>query len=123
MRRDLSSLIHHRSAILVLLVLALVLRLVLLVLAGIHAPLTGDELAYQQIAENFAAGRGLFQTNNPFFPGQVLYAWQAPLYPLLIGILYQIFGVNILLAKLFGILLSTATVYVMYDLARRTFAK
>ncbi len=104
-----------------LLLCALLLRLAFLLLAGVNVPLTGDELAYQQIAENVASGRGLFQTNNPFFPGQTLYAWQAPLYPLALGLLYEIFGSNILIGKLFGILLSTATVFLVYDLTRRVF--
>ncbi len=101
--------------------LALLLRVAFLFLAGVNAPLTGDELAYQQIAENIAAGRGFWQNNNPFFPGQILYAWQAPLYPLALGVLYKIFGVNLFIAKFFGIVVSTATVYVMYDLASRVF--
>ncbi len=104
------------SSILGLVLFAFVLRVLFLVLADVNAPLTGDELAYQQIAENVAAGRGFWQDNNPFFPGQVLYAWQAPLYPLTLGALYKIFGVNIFLAKFFGVLVSTATVYVMYSL-------
>lgn len=104
-----------------LVLLALVLRVLFLILAGVNAPLTGDEPAYQQIAENFAAGRGLYQTNNPFFPAQVLYAWQAPLYPLALGILYRLAGVNPLVGKLFGVMVSAATVYVVYDLTRRVF--
>ena len=99
-----------------LILLAFVLRVLFLVLAGVNAPLTGDEFAYQQIAENIAAGRGFWQDNNPFFPGQILYAWQAPLYPLALGALYKIFGVNLFIAKFFGIVISTATVYVMFDL-------
>lgn len=110
---------HRRLALGGVLLLALVLRVLFLVLAGVDAPPVGDELAYQQIAENFAAGRGLFQTNNPFFPGQSLYAWQAPLYPLLLGLLYSVLGQTLLLAKAFGILVSTATVYVTYALAFR----
>lgn len=110
-----------KSLILILLIFALALRLAFLFLAGLNAPLTGDELAYQQIAENLAAGHGFFQTNNPFFPGQTLYAWQAPLYPLSLGVIYDLLGNNLLIAKLFGIVLSTATVFVTYDLARRTF--
>ncbi|MGB8645550.1 MAG: glycosyltransferase family 39 protein [Anaerolineae bacterium] len=90
-------------------------------LAGINAPLTGDELAYQQIAVNLAAGRGFVQNNNPFFPGQLLYAWQAPLYPLSLGLLYRVFGPHLLVAKLFGILTGVVAVWVVYDLARRIF--
>lgn len=104
-----------------ILVLAFVLRVGFLLLAGVNAPLTGDELAYQQIAENVAAGRGLFQTNNPFFPGEPLYAWQAPLYPLLLGALYKVVGSSVPLAKFLTLLFSTATVLVVYDLARRVF--
>lgn len=111
--------ISRREVVIGLVVAALALRMVFLALAGLNAPPTGDELAYQQLAENFAAGRGLFQTHNPFFPGQVLYAWQAPLYPVTLGVLYTLFGNSVLLAKLFGALVSTATVAVMYDLARR----
>ncbi|HZQ08738.1 MAG TPA: glycosyltransferase family 39 protein [Anaerolineae bacterium] len=120
-----SSIIRRPSSVgvrlSVLLLFALLLRLAFLFFAGVNAPLTGDELAYQQIAENVASGRGLFQTNNPFFPGQTLYAWQAPLYPLALGLLYEIFGNHILIGKLFGILVSTATVFIVYDLTRRVF--
>ncbi len=110
-----------QKSVAALLALAFALRVIFLLLAGVHAPLTGDELAYQQIAEHVAAGRGLFQTNNPFFPGQALYAWQAPLYPLALGALYALCGNQIFLAKFFGVLVGTATVYVAYDLARRVF--
>ncbi len=109
------------NSIVAVVVFAFLLRVAFLILAGVNAPLTGDELAYQQIAENFAAGRGLFQDNNPFFPGQILYAWQAPLYPLTLGVLYTLFGNSILLAKLFGVIVSTAIVWIMYDLAVRVF--
>jgi hypothetical protein len=105
-----------------LLTLALALRLVFLVLAGVNAPLVGDELAYQQIAANVAAGRGFVQDNNPFFPGQALYAWQAPFYPLSLAALYLIFGPHPIVAKLFGILLGVATTYLTFDLARRVFS-
>ncbi len=110
-----------KHSLAVILLLALALRLGFLVLAGVDAPLTGDELAYQQIAENVASGRGLFQTNNPFFPGETLYAWQAPLYPLLLGFLYEVSSSSPLTGKLATLLVSTATVYVVYDLARRVF--
>jgi hypothetical protein len=112
---------HRLTNLKLLLALALVLRLAFLLLAGVNAPLTGDELAYQQIAENVAAGRGFVQDNNPFFPGQVLYAWQAPLYPLSLAALYLFFGPNFIIGKLFGILLGTAVVYLTFDLARRVF--
>lgn len=112
---------RDRSSVIVLLVFAFLLRAGFLFLAGVNAPLTGDESAYQQIAENVAAGRGFFQTNNPFFPGQTLYAWQAPLYPLALAALYQFAGVNLFVAKVFGIVVSTATVFVVYDFARRVF--
>lgn len=115
------SFVVRPSSIIFLLAFAFLLRVAFLFFAGVNSPLTGDELAYQQIAENFAAGRGLFQTNNPFFPGQILYAWQAPLYPLSLGALYEIFGSHVLVAKLSGIVVSTATVYIVYDLARLIF--
>lgn len=105
----------------VLLSCALMLRVAFLWLAGANAALTGDELAYHQIAMNVAAGHGLYQTNNPFFPGQVLYAWQAPLYPLALGLVYRFAGANVALARMCGVLVSTATVYVVYDLAKRVF--
>lgn len=95
------------------------LRLAFLVLAGINAPLVGDELAYQQIAVNVAAGRGFVQTNNPFFPGQVFLAWQAPLYPLTLGAIYFPLGPQPIFGRLFGVLIGVATVYLTFDLARR----
>jgi 4-amino-4-deoxy-L-arabinose transferase-like glycosyltransferase len=105
-----------------LLFLALVLRLAFLLLAGVNAPLAGDEIQYQQLAANVAAGRGFVQNNNPFFPGQVLHAWQAPLYPLSLAVLYFFFGPSALVAKLFNIAVGVVTVYVTYDLARRVFS-
>lgn len=112
---------HRFADLKLLLSLALVLRLTFLLFAGVNAPLTGDELAYQQIAENVAAGRGFYQTNNPFFPGQVLYAWQAPLYPLSLALLYLFSGPNPIFGKLFGILIGVATVFLTFDLTRRIF--
>ena len=106
-----------------LIVGSLALRGAFLFLAGPHAGLTRDELAYHQIATNFAAGKGLYQTNNPFFPGQMLFAWQAPLYPFLLGMLYAVVGPSVVAGKLFGVLVSTITVYLTYDLARRVFAQ
>lgn len=117
--RTLSSAVRSPGSLAVLVVFALVLRIVFLLLAGVHEPLTGDEIAYQQLAEHFAAGQGLFQTNNPFFPGQVLYAWQAPLYPLALGVIYSLVGTDPLIGKLFGVIVSAATVFVMYDMSRR----
>ena len=105
-----------------LLALSLVLRLAFLLLAGVNAPLVGDELAFQQIAVNVAAGRGFIQNNNPFFPGQVLYAWQAPLYPLSLAVLYFFLRPDPIFAKLFGLLIGVATVFLTFDLARRIFS-
>lgn len=112
----------RRRGLIFLGALALTLRIIFLLLAGLNAPLVGDELAYQQIAANVAAGRGFVQNNNPFFPGQILYAWQAPFYPLNLAALYLISGPSVLVAKLFGLLLGVATVYLTYDLARRVFS-
>jgi len=97
-------------------------RLAVLALAGANVRLLGDEAAYQQIAENVAAGRGFWQDNNPFFPGQQLWAWQAPLYPLALAAIYSAAGPNLLLAKLFGVIVGAATVAVVYDLALRVFS-
>ena len=102
---------------------SLALRATFLFLAGPRAALTGDELAYHQIATHFAAGEGLYQTNNPFFPGQVLHAWQAPLYPVLLGMLYAVVGPSVVAARVLGVLVSTVTVVLTYDLARRVFAR
>jgi hypothetical protein len=106
-----------------LIVCSLSLRAAFLLLAGPRSALTGDELAYDQIAANFAAGRGLYQTNNPFFPGQTLFAWQAPLYPFLLGVLYLVVGHSVVAAKTLGVLVSTIAVYLTYDVARRVFAQ
>ena len=122
--RSVSPVFERRTrSVGVLIVGSLALRGAFLFLAGPHAALTGDELAYHQIATNFAAGEGLYQTNNPFFPGQALFAWQAPLYPFLLGMLYAVVGPSVVAGKLFGILVSTITVYLTYDLARRVFAQ
>jgi dolichyl-phosphate-mannose-protein mannosyltransferase len=113
----------HTRSVALLIVCSLGLRAAFLILAGPRAALTGDELAYDQIAANFAAGRGLYQTNNPFFPGQMLFAWQAPLYPFLLGVLYLVVGHSVVAGKALGVLVSTIGVYLTYDLGRRVFGQ
>lgn len=119
--RSVSVLRRRVSSLGILLACALLLRVVFLLLAGTSAPLTGDELAYQQIAANVVAGRGLVQTNNPFFPGQILHAWQAPLYPLALAVTYLFAGTDPLFGRIFGVVVSTATVALVYDFAWRAF--
>lgn len=87
--------------------------------AGWDSPLAGDEVQYEQLAENVALGRGFFTDKNPFFPGERLYAWQAPLYPYMLATLYVLAGPSPVAARALQVLLGVMTVWLVHDLARR----
>lgn len=105
-----------------ILCIALLTRLIVTVVAGWSSPLTGDEIQYNQLAENLIAGIGYVENTNPFFPGQSLYAWQAPAYPYLLAAVGTLSGHLIITTKIIQILLGTATVYLTYRLASTVFS-
>lgn len=105
-----------------ILCIAFFTRLIVTAVAGWSSPLTGDEIQYNQLAENLIAGIGYVENTNPFFPGQSLYAWQAPAYPYLLAAVGALSGNLIIAAKVIQILLGTTTVYLTYRLASTVFS-
>lgn len=70
-----------------------------------------DGEVFHRAALEVAAGR--------WSSGQVFF--QAPLYPFFLGAIYVVFGPNPIVAKLVQILLSVASCWLIYHLARRVF--
>ena len=108
------------GALIAVLCLALVVRLTFWWFAGTDAPLGGDELEYQELAENLVNGRG-FVGHPPFFPGQEARAWQPPLYPFTLALVYAVTGVSPPAARFFQILLGVGTVYLVWRLGTNLF--
>ncbi len=111
------------SPLTAILLLALTVRIVVLLLAGPGIPLTGDEIQYDQLARNLVGGLGFVQDTNPFFPGQRLYAWQAPLYPYTLAAIYALSDGSSFAAKVLQVLIGVATAYLVYRLAGRSFSE
>jgi len=100
--------------LLVILLLALALRLWLW--SRPDHPLANDETEYLPVARDLAHGRGFVFYDS--------YRWlRAPLYPLFLAFFLRIGGDNARVATLAQVLLSVATVYGFFLLARRLFPR
>lgn len=73
--------------------------------------LTLDSQVYHELA--LAAAEGRWSDGGTFF--------QAPLYPWVLGSLYRVFGPQQIVAKLFQILLSVASCWLVFSIAARAF--
>jgi 4-amino-4-deoxy-L-arabinose transferase-like glycosyltransferase len=73
--------------------------------------LTLDSQVYHELA--LAAAEGRWSDGGTFF--------QAPLYPWVLGSLYRMFGADQTVAKLFQILLSVASCWLVFSIAARVF--
>ncbi len=95
--------------------LALLVRLY----AWWQAPRVGfvaDEAEYYSIGSMLADGRGW-----AFYDEAV---WvRPPLYPLLLGAVFRLFGPNLIVVRLIQLTLSVASVYLLYRLGRRVFGR
>jgi 4-amino-4-deoxy-L-arabinose transferase-like glycosyltransferase len=99
-----------------LLLIALLARLAFAVWAvGLDGPLRGDEINYQDHAVNLASGRGFVGSDG--LPA----ASRPPIFPLILGGLYRVFGVHLEVARIFQILLGVLVVALTYLLAGRLF--
>lgn len=113
-----------RRTLLVIAVIALLVRVVYVLLALRHYTPTTDDSHYNDIARKISEGRG--------FASQFPYLWmhptafRPPLYPLLLGGLYTVFGVHVGVAQVLNVLLGTGvvvlTAMLAYRLAGRTAA-
>lgn len=82
---------------------------------GIDRTPAGDEVDYHYIAVNLADGQGYrLETGE-------LTARRPPLYPVVLALLYRVFGVSVTLARLFQVLLGTGLVALVFFTARRFF--
>lgn len=104
-----------RTQILLVLILLLALALRLWLWSRPEHPLANDETEYLPVGLDLANGRGFVFYDT--------YRWlRAPLYPLFLGFFLFVSGDSTRLVTLVQVLLSTATVYLFFLLARRFFA-
>ncbi len=104
----------NSEKILLILVLLLALVLRLWLWSRPDHPLANDETEYLPVARDLVSGRGFVFYDS--------YRWlRAPLYPLFLALFLWLSGGNARVATMVQVLLSTATVYGFYLLARRLF--
>ena len=106
--------ISDREKAFLLLVLLLALALRLWLWGRPDHPLANDETEYLTVARDLVGGRGFVFYDS--------YRWlRAPLYPLFLALFLWLGGGNARVATMAQVVLSTATVYGFYLLARRLF--
>jgi len=95
---------------------ALGLRLLYLVFTG-HDPLTSDASQYDVIARNLATGHGF----SAVYPQLKVHetAFRPPLYPMLLGAVYWIFGISIGLARGLNVVLGVTVVGLTFYVVQR----
>jgi 4-amino-4-deoxy-L-arabinose transferase-like glycosyltransferase len=79
-----------------------------------------DSDGYIQVAVNILAGRGFSQQNEPPFSPSAI---RAPVFPLVIAAIYQLFGTSNLAVVLAQVLMSLLTVALTYWLGLRVFSE
>ena len=108
--------------LLVLLILAGLLRAVML-WAVVQYPdraIRRDSEEYILVARNLLAGHGIsLQHNPPFTPT----AFRTPVFPLMIAMIYKVFGINNIAVVLVQIVISLLTVGLTYWLGRLLFSE
>ena len=110
---------EHKSTLVVILLLCLILRLGMAAREG-KKPLTGDEITYTQIALHIARGDG-FQTGPIEHPEKHRpTAWGNAVYPFFLGGIYRVFGFNVLAVLVIQSLLDTLTCLFIFSLALKT---
>ena len=97
-----------------ILLLALIVRLLIVFMVfGDYRP-TDDALHWHVMAQNFLNGRGLMVNEN-------MIAYRTPLPGLYFALIYSIFGVSIRAVQVANVFLGVFTVWLAYDLVRRSF--
>lgn len=107
-------------AVAAILAVALAVRVVV-VLATRDLRLVDDPADYQRLALSVAHGHGFGDTVLAAGGGPT--AFRAPLYPFLLGVFYNLFGVSVTAARLVQAVLGTATVALIGLLAYRMFGR
>ncbi|MGC8959610.1 MAG: tetratricopeptide repeat protein [Chloroflexia bacterium] len=103
-----------QEKLLLALILLLALALRLWLWSRPDHPLANDETEYLPVAQDLVSGRGFVFYDS--------YRWlRAPLYPLFLALFLWLGGGNARVATMAQVVLSTATVYGFYLLARRLF--
>ncbi len=82
---------------------------------GLDRTPAGDEVDYHYVAVNLSEGQGYRLENGE------LTARRPPLYPLLLAVLYRVFGASVTLARLFQVLLGTVLIALVFFATRRFF--
>ncbi len=104
----------RRNWLVAILLLATLTRLlVVLVFFGDYRP-RYDAAQYQSTAQNFLKGRGLIVNED-------LKAYRTPLPGLYIAGIYAVFGPSVRAVQIANVLLGVFTVWLIYDLVRRSF--
>lgn len=102
------------SVLLLIFMLALTLRL-----AAVYMDKSGletDEGEYDRLALNLAAGKGYINSTDGA-PTSL----RPPLYPVVLALIYKVFGYNILAVRLIQALIGSFTVILLYGIAYRIF--
>ncbi len=101
-----------------ILLIALLLRIVFSIfVVGWHAPPRGDEIDYHTIASNLAAGNGFVK------PGGFPTASRPPVYPILLGAAYKIFGAQVGTGRFLQLILGVLVVYLVFLVAKQYFSE
>jgi 4-amino-4-deoxy-L-arabinose transferase-like glycosyltransferase len=109
-----------RAVVAIALVLAFAVRVGFVLATRNYVPLT-DASDYQRIAESVASGHGFGA--SVVAPAGGASAFRPPLYPITLGVFYQLFGVHIVLARLAQAALGTVTVGLIGLLSFRLFGR
>lgn len=107
------------AAVVVMLFVALAVRVALV--AATDLPLTDDPADYHRLATNVAAGEGFGETVLAAGGGPT--AFRSPLYPFLLGMVYEIFGVDVTAARLLQAVVGVVTVALVGLLAHHLFGR
>ena len=117
---------NYRKLLLGILILAASVRLAVISLVfGDYRP-TDDAAQWHEAALNFLDGRGLIITDK-FLDGRGLLitetrkAYRTPVPGLYFAAIYSVFGVSVRAVQIANVILGVLTVWLAYDLVRRSF--
>lgn len=106
---------NKRYAIAFIIAIGTLLRILLIFLfPGLGNSEIMDSHAYNEIAISVANGEGFSLYNIPT-------AFVAPLYPLLLSVIYDLAGYSYLIAKVFNVLIASITLLIIYYIGKELF--
>ena len=98
--------------------LAFLVRVVFIAVFGGEFALTGDAGSYDLIAKNIL-DFGVFSKNSNLTPT----ALRTPIYPIFLAGSYAMFGRNFLVVQILQCVLSAATVWLLFEIAKRSYGR